>query len=79
MQFKEAISKRVKDLCFEYGLTVHGLSLKTGVSNSTLDDIVKARNESVQLKFIFAICDGLNISLEEFFHSPYFDTEQLID
>ena len=42
MQFKEAISKRVKDLCFEYGLTVHGLSLKTGVSNSTLDDIVKA-------------------------------------
>lgn len=79
MRLKEALAARVKELCVEKHLTTHGLSLKTGVASSTMDDIIKARNESVQLKFIFQICDGLQISLEDFFHSPYFDKEFLID
>lgn len=79
MRLKDAIAKRVKELCKTNGLTVHGLSLKTGVANSTLIDITKGRNASVQIKFIFAICDGLNISLEDFFATPYFNKDQLTD
>lgn len=79
LKLKDSIAKRVQDLCDENNLTVHGLSLKTGVANSTLCDIVKANNESVQIKFIYGICAGLNISLKEFFSSPYFDKNELID
>ena len=79
MRIKDAISARLKDICKETGLTVHGLSLKTGISNSTLTDMVKAKNDSVQIKFIFAICDGLDMSLKDFFDCPYFDKNTLTD
>ncbi len=79
MRLKDAIAARVNELCDKENLSVHGFSLKVGVANSTLADIVKARNESIQIKFIYAICAGLNISLTEFFDSPYFDKQTLID
>lgn len=79
MKLKDAIATRVKELCKENTLTTHGLSLKTGVANSTLADMVNARNESIQLKHIYAICSGLNMSLKEFFDRPYFDKNSLID
>lgn len=79
MKLKDAIAQRVKELCLEKNLTVHGLSLTTGVANSTLVDIIKANNESIQIKFIYAICAGLGISLIEFFNSPYFVKENLTD
>lgn len=79
MKLKDSIAKRVQELCNENNLTVHGLSLKTGVANSTLCDIVKANNASIQIKFIYGICAGLNISLKEFFSSPYFDMNELTD
>ncbi len=79
MKLKDAISLRVKELCKEHNLTTHGLSLKCGVANSTLVDIVKARNESYQIKFIYGICEGLNMSLEEFFKSPLFARDNIVD
>lgn len=79
MKLKDAIAKRITDLCTENKLTIHGLSIKTGVANSTLTDMVKARNESVQIKFIYEICAGLGISFAEFFDMPYFNIQTLID
>ncbi len=79
MKLKDAIATRVEELCKENGLTTHGLSLKTGVANSTLADIVKARNESIQIKHIYSICSGLNMNLKDFFDKPYFDKNSLVD
>lgn len=79
MQLKDAIATRIKELCAEHNLTVHGLSLKTGVANSTLADIVKARNESIQIKFIYGICSGLGMNFIDFFSAPYFDFKNLVD
>ncbi len=79
MRLKDALALRVKDLCQQHKLSVHALSLKTGVANSTLVDIVKARNESFQIKFIYEICAGLGISLKEFFDVAYFDKQDLVD
>lgn len=79
MKLKDAIAKRIDQLRSDNNLTVHGLSIKSGVANSTLTDIVKARNETIQIKHIYAICAGLNISLNEFFLSDYFNKETLTD
>lgn len=79
MRLKDAIAARVGELCKQNNCSVHALSIKTGVANSTLVDIIKARNESVQIKFIYGICAGLGMSLTEFFDSPYFDKQSLID
>lgn len=79
MKLNEALALRVKELCKEHRLTPHGLSIRSGVVSSTVDNIIKMRSESVQLKFIYAICDGLDMSLEEFFASPYFQKGSLMD
>ncbi len=79
MRLKDAIALRVNDLCRDNGMTIHKLSTETGVANSTLVDIIKANNNSVQIKFIYGICAGLDMSLSDFFNSPYFDKDTLVD
>ena len=79
MKLNEAVAKRVIELCQKEELSIYGLSTRTGVPNSTLQDIVKLNFSSTQLKHIYAICDGLKISLTEFFDSPYFNKDTLTD
>lgn len=79
MKLMNAIAERVTQLRKDEKLSVHGFSLKVGVHNSTLTDIINATYESVQIKYIYAICDGLGITLKEFFDSPLFDRENIVD
>ena len=79
MKLIGAVSKRIEELCYQRDLTVHGLSIKSGIPNSTLVAVIKKKYDSVQLKVIFSICDGLNLSLEEFFRSPLFECVNLTD
>lgn len=79
MKLNEALSLRLKELCRQYGLTAHGLAIKSGVASSTIGNIIKMRCSSAQLKFIAAVCDGPDISLREFFSAEYFEKGNLED
>ena len=76
MKLNEALSLRVLELCKQHNLTPHGLGVKCGVASSTIDNIIKKNYSSVQLKFVYAICDGLEMSLEEFFSLSLFQKRQ---
>ena len=79
MQLNEAISVRIRELCRQKGWTQYQLSMKSGVPQSTLSTVMNCAFPSVKLRIIYEICEGLEISLEEFFASPLFDRETLID
>lgn len=79
MQLNEAIAARIKELCKEKNLTQYQLHLKSGVPQSTLSTIMKCLYPSMKLRIIYEICEGLEITLEDFFHSPLFDRENLED
>lgn len=79
MQLNEAISKRIQELCSERGMTQYKLSMKSGVPQSTLSTIMKCTFPSMKLRIIYEICEGFEISIQEFFNSPLFDRENLID
>jgi len=79
MRLNEAISKRILELCEEHGLSQYGLSMKSGVPQSTLSTIKNCTFESMKLRIIYEICEGLEISLKDFFNSSLFDRENLID
>lgn len=66
MKLKDAIATRVEELCKQNNLTTHGLSLKTGVANSTLANMIHAQNESIQIKHIYSICAGLDMNIKDF-------------
>ena len=72
MRTKEAIRKRIQELCLENNLTVNGLSIKCGITQSTVNNIVSGRNNSATIATVKKICDGLDMELPEFFDSDLF-------
>ena len=72
MRSNEALRLRIRPLCRAKGLTINGLSRTCGLTQSTLNNIVSGRNNSVTLSTLQKICDGLDMDLSEFFDSDLF-------
>ncbi len=79
MILEDAVALRIEQLCIERNMTKYSLFLKSGVPQSTLTSIKKKRSRSVKIKTLYAICEGFEISLEEFFASPLFARENITD
>ncbi len=79
MKLNDAVSKRITELCKQRNMTQYSLSLKSGVPQSTLSTIINCTFPSVKLRIIYEICEGFEISLYEFFDSPLFIRENIID
>ena len=77
MKLTQAIQKRIYDLAIRYDLSIYGLAKKCGVSRSTL--CMLPEYNSIGIIIIYNICEGLDITLEEFFNSPLFNRENLSD
>lgn len=79
MNIGEAVKLRILDLCKQNDITVNKLSTISGITQSTLNNIVGGRNKSVTVSTLKKICDGLDISIEDFFCNELFrDLEQEI-
>ena len=73
----EAVKERILELCREENISINKLCSMSGVTQSTVNNIVSGRNHSVTVSTIKKLCDGLGISIEEFFRSDLFrDLEQ---
>ncbi|MBR5552774.1 MAG: helix-turn-helix transcriptional regulator [Clostridia bacterium] len=79
MTIGNATRLRIAELCEERGITVNKLSTICGITQSTLNNIVGGRNNSTTVSTVKKICDGLEISIVDFFKSDVFnDLEQEI-
>ena len=72
MNIGEAVKERILELCREHGISVNKLSSMSGVTQSTVNNIVSGRNNSATVSTIKKLCDGLGITIEEFFNSELF-------
>ena len=72
MNIGEAVKERILELCRERDITINKLSNMSGVTQSTVNNIVSGRNNSTTISTIKKLCDGLGITIEEFFHSGLF-------
>ena len=73
MRVNEAVKLRILDLCQEYHITLNKLSTICGITQSTLNNIVSGRNSTTTVSTIQKICDGLEITILDFFSSPIFE------
>ena len=73
MNIGEAVKLRILELCQENRITVNRLSTLSGITQSTLSNITGGRNNSTTISTIKKICDGLEISVQDFFRSELFD------
>lgn len=77
MKLNDAISMRINELLTERGMTQYQLYLKSGVSRSTISNVMNCSYDSVKLRIIHEFCQGLGISITEFFESSLFNESNL--
>lgn len=72
---KESVGNRIKNLCEDRGITVNKLAVQSNIPPSTLKNIIYGQVESTGVDTISKICDGLGITIKQFFDSKEFDVE----
>lgn len=72
MTIGNAVRARILELCKEHEITVNKLATISGITQSTLSNITGGRNNSATVSTIQKLCDGLGITIEDFFHSELF-------
>ena len=77
MQLNQAVSARLKELLEERGMTQYQLYMKSGVPKSTIGNVINCSYDSVKLRIIHELCQGMGISITEFFASPLFEETNL--
>ena len=73
MRTKEAIANRILQLCEERHIAINELANVSGISPSTVYSILNEKSQNPGAVTIKKLCDGLEITLGEFFSTPEFD------
>lgn len=77
MRLVDAVYARIVELVKERQITINALANLSGVPRPTI--VTMTRSNTVKLSTVYGICDGLKITLQNFFDSPLFSPENIID
>ena len=72
MKISEAMSKKILKLCDERNISVNKLATICCLTQSTVQNIVECNSNNPKLLTIVRICDGLGITLKDFFDDSIF-------
>ena len=73
MNTKNAVANRIIQLCNEKNIAINALANLSGISPSTLYSVLNEKSQNPGIVTIKKLCDGLEISLREFFDADIFD------
>ena len=72
MVVKQAVVERFLELCQQRNIRPNELATRSGVTPSTVYSMLDQRRKDISIVTIKKLCDGLDISLAEFFNTPEF-------
>ncbi len=72
MQIKQAIVLRMQDICNEKSIRFNELANRSGVTPSTVYSMMDSRRKDLSVSTLKKLCDGLEISIPDFFNSDIF-------
>lgn len=73
MAVKDMVVQRFRTLCQERGIKPNELAALSGVTPSTVYSMMDERRRDVSIVTVKKLCDGLEITLGQFFSIPEFD------
>lgn len=73
MSVKDAVAQRIKGLCEQKGITPNSLANISGVPPSTVYSLLDPSRQEISVSTVKKLCDGLDMTLGEFFSAPEFD------
>ena len=76
MNTKEAVAKRILELCEEKHIAINALANISGVAPSTIYSMLNEKSQNPGVVSIKKICDGLEITVRDFFACDLFDSRE---
>lgn len=73
MNAKDAVAKRIAALCKQRDIAPNALAVQCGMTPSTVYSMLNTKSKNPGVVTIQKICDGLDISVREFFNDPIFE------
>ena len=73
MNAKIAVARRIQALSLERTMAVNALANQCGIAPSTIYSMLNTKSKNPGVVSIQKICDGLEISVREFFDDPLFE------
>lgn len=68
-----AVKNRILELCGERNISINKLATISALPPSSIKNVLYGKSQNPKLLTIKMICDGLDITLGEFFNTPEFD------
>ncbi|QUE87940.1 helix-turn-helix transcriptional regulator (plasmid) [Exiguobacterium alkaliphilum] len=72
VELNEAIIERMKELAAEHNMTIHQVIQRGGLNQATISELMSGRTKHPKVSTIQKFCNGLNISLNDFFNNSRF-------
>ena len=72
MRLSKAIEEKITKILIERNITVNKLASMSCLTQSTVDSLINGKSKNPKLLTIVRICDGLGITLTEFFDDKLF-------
>ena len=69
-----AVRNRILQLCEERKISINKLAIRSALPPSSIKNILYGKSQNPTIITIKMICDGLDISLTEFFNTLVFET-----
>ena len=73
MTVKDAVVLRFQQICDQRGIKTNELANISGVTPSTVYSMMDVSRRDLSIITIKKLCDGLDMTLGEFFSTPEFD------
>jgi len=72
VKIREAISKKINKICNERNISINKLANMSCLTQSTVQHLAEGNSRNPKLLTIIRICDGLDMTLQEFFSDDLF-------
>lgn len=70
MTYSDAIVKRLTELCAKKNITINKLATLSGITQSTVDNLIKGKTKNPKLKTLHKLAVGLDMSVSELLNFP---------
>ena len=79
MTYSDVIILRLNELCQQHGITVNKLATMSGITQSTVENIMAGKTKNPKLKTLHKIAVGLNMTVSELLDFPQMNETQFED
>lgn len=77
MTLSNAVKQRIINLASQKKITLHKLSLESGIPYSTMSSFLNGKCTSITLTTLLHLCEGADIELKDFFDDSLFKNVEL--